>query len=399
MAQPWDLKYLLPTLPKNTPMPYCLYSYTIHITNRRWAKPLLPISTNQYNKMASTTLSSQKAHIIHGIKTGSAAVLAYAAATLLDLKFGYWAALSAVIVMQVNVADSIRMCWYRFSGTAIGAFIGISCIWAFPQTPQMTIMALFLSVGFCAYMTKYNDRYKMAAITTTIVTLASLGEPNRIEFGLFRVIEIAIGVGSAFLVNILVWPMKAAEALKEDLFKQFEECAENYEKLMDSFLNKQTETSPNMLDSFHRKMSKNRDIYSKVLRLESLLYIEDTQLLDMKVQMLEKCASHLRSMLHALNNVHGEGYDIIMKEDLRNLAKVTSKAMRDIGAKQIPDENSLQEALETAEKKLETLRNEGATRRFYLQKMVQFFAFYHSAQFICKDILNYTRERKKIKGL
>lgn len=349
--------------------------------------------------MTPITLNSQRAHIIHGIKTGAAAVLAYAAANLLELKFGYWAALSAVIVMQVNVADSIRMCWYRFSGTAIGAFIGIGCIWAFPQTHYMTILSLFLSVGFCAYMTKYNDRYKMAAITTTIVTLASLGEPNRIEFGLFRVIEIAIGVGSAFLVNILVWPMKAAEALKEDLFRQFEECADNYEMLMENFLHKQSGIAPSMLDTFHSKMSKNRDIYSKVLRLESLLYIEDTHLLGMKVQMLEKCASHLRSMLHTLNNVHGEGYEIIMKEELRQLAKVTSQAMRDIGSKQIPDENALQQALEVAENKLETLRNEGATRRFYLQKMVQFFAFYHSAQFICKEILRYTRERKKIKGL
>lgn len=348
--------------------------------------------------MKNIPLNSHKAHIIHGIKTGAAAVLAYFAANLFELKFGYWAALSAVIVMQVNVADSIRMCWYRFSGTAIGAFIGIVCIWAFPQTPNMTILALFMSVAFCAYMTRYNERYKMAAITTTIVTLASLGAPNRIEFGLFRVIEIALGVGSAFLVNILVWPMRAAEALKDDLFKQFEECADNYEMLMENFLHKQTGIASSMLNSFHSRMLKNRDIYTKVLRLESLLYIEDTHLLGMKVEMLEKCASHLRSMLHALNNVHGEGYDIIMKEELRTLAKVTSKAMRAIGSKKIPNEKELQNALDAAENRLETLRNEGVTRRFYLQKMVQFFAFYHSAQFICKDILHYTHERNKLKG-
>ncbi|WP_207784761.1 hypothetical protein, partial [Marinifilum breve] len=85
-----------------------------------------------------------------------------------------------------------------------------------------------------------------------------------------------------------------------------------------------------------------------------------------------------------------------MEDELRLLAKVTSQAMRDIGSKRIPDEQSLHDALVASQKKLETLRNEGATRRFYLQKMIQFFAFYHSAQFICEDLLRYARERKRI---
>lgn len=341
-------------------------------------------------------LNPHKSHIIHGFKTGIAAILAFIAADLCSLKFGYWAALSAVIVMQVNVADSIKMCWYRFSGTAIGAFIGVLCILVFPQTPYMTILSLFLSVAFCAYMTRYNNRFKMAAITTTIVTLASLGEPNRVEFGLFRVLEIGIGVASAFVTSIVVWPMRASEALKTDLFNQFEECAANYETLMDSFLDKQSCLIPSALEAFNSRMAKNREIFAKVIRLERFIYVEDTQLLGMKVEILEKCASHLRAMLHALNHVHGEGYHIIMEEELRQLAKVTAQAMRDIGSKRVPNEQSLHDALVASQKKLEALRNEGATRRFYLQKMIQFFAFYHSAQFICEDLLRYTRERKRI---
>ncbi|WP_319778958.1 FUSC family protein [Maridesulfovibrio sp.] len=346
--------------------------------------------------MNFTAFSSHQAHIKHGLKTGIAAVLAYILADLCNLKFGYWAALSAVIVMQINVADSIKMCWYRFSGTAIGAFIGVLCILVFPQTPHMTMLALFLSVGFCAYMTRYNNRYKMAAITTTIVTLASLGVPNRVEFGLFRVLEIGIGVASAFVTSITIWPMRASEGLKTDLFKQFEECAANYETLMEGFLDKQSSLIPSALEAFNSKLTKNREIYAKVIRLERFIYVEDTQLLGMKVDILEKCASHLRAMLHALNHVHGEGYHIIMENELRQLAKVTAQAMRDIGSKRIPDEQALHNALVASQQKLESLRKEGATRRFYLQKMIQFFAFYHGAQFICEDLLRYTRERKKI---
>lgn len=59
-------------------------------------------------------------------------------------------------------------------------------------------MAVFITTGFCAYMTRYDVRYRMAAITVCIVVLASIGEPNRVVFSLYRVLEIGIGVFCAF---------------------------------------------------------------------------------------------------------------------------------------------------------------------------------------------------------
>jgi uncharacterized membrane protein YccC len=67
-------------------------------------------------------------HVIHGLKTAFAAVLTYAITTFLNLEFGYWAVISAVIVMQVYVADSVEMCLYRLSGTAAGALLGVLVI-------------------------------------------------------------------------------------------------------------------------------------------------------------------------------------------------------------------------------------------------------------------------------
>ena len=59
--------------------------------------------------MAVIDPNSHPAMLRHGLKTGVAAVLAYAVASFFNLKYGYWAALSAVIVMQVYVADSVQM--------------------------------------------------------------------------------------------------------------------------------------------------------------------------------------------------------------------------------------------------------------------------------------------------
>ena len=341
---------------------------------------------------------THSAHIRHGLKTGLAAMLAYASAHLLSLEYGYWAALSAVIVMQVNVADSIRMCWYRFSGTAVGAIIGIICIIIFPETPAMTMATLFCSTSFCAYMTRYNARYRMAAITVTIVVLASLGQEERILFGILRVLEISIGVISAFLVSVLILPMRAGTALKLRLEEHFKTGAELYHTLLEAFLSLQKEVPPEAMDSFNAEIAKDKELCSKVRKHEQLIYHENMALLSRKMQALERCSEHLRNMLHTLNNLEGKGYEILMDQELKTLATITMEAMLAVGRGECPDAPQLQVTIKQTEKVLKKLRKEGVTRRFYLQKLIQFFTFYHGVHSMAQEMLAYAYACAQIKA-
>ena len=335
---------------------------------------------------------SNLAMLRHGFKTGVAAVLAYATAQLCQLEFGYWAALSAVIVMQVNVADSIRMCLYRFSGTAVGAFIGMVAILIFPETPAMIMLSLFCCAAFCAYMTRYNVRYRMAAITVCIVLLASLGQENRLIFGMFRVVEIGVGVAAAFVVSVLLWPVRAGTALKARLMERFNDCARMYDTLMEAFLSLQIELAPHLLNRLQAQILEDRVLYQKVLHHERWMYNEDSDLLGLKVRTLERCSIHLQTMLHALNSEGGRGYEILMEHELHDLASITMDGMRRISSGQPLQTDRLAHALERAESRLLELREGGATRRFHLQKLVQFFAFYHGAQSMGKALLLYGQD-------
>lgn len=335
---------------------------------------------------------SGRAHAIHGVKTGLAACIAFFVAELLQLKFAYWAALSAVIVMQINVADSVRMCWYRFSGTAVGAVIGVLVILAFPQTPIMTHLGLFLSVAFCAYMTRYNVRYKMAAITVSIVVLASLGAPDRVPFGLFRVLEIAIGVGSAFVVSVLLLPQRVSMTLEHQLSRRFGQCGQLVHTLMEGFLSDQTHLDPHLLDEFVKGVRDDRALYHKVLSHEKPIYRDDTALLGLRLRTLEKCADHMLAMLDVLNSHEGKGYEILMARELRELTAATVTALRHAGEGVLPNSARLAETMELCEDRLAQLRAEGATKRFYLQKLTQFFAFYHGAHYMARDMLLYAND-------
>jgi hypothetical protein len=97
-------------------------------------------------------------------------------------------------------------------------------------------------------------------------------------------------------------------------------------------------------------------------------------------------------MLQALNSEQGQGYEIIMAEELRHLAYVTMDVMHCIATGCSLNMDTLAKALDRAEVRLMALRQDGATRRFNLQKLIQFFAFYHEVRSMGKDILAYGRD-------
>jgi hypothetical protein len=97
-------------------------------------------------------------------------------------------------------------------------------------------------------------------------------------------------------------------------------------------------------------------------------------------------------MLQALNSEQEQGYEILMENELRELVSSTVDTMRGIASGSVLHRDRLERALKGAENRLWGLRKDGAIRRFDLQKMIQFFAFFHSAQAMGRDIRTYGQD-------
>lgn len=327
-------------------------------------------------------------HLRHGLKTGLAAVLAYTVVHGFHLEYGFWGVLSAVIVMQINVADSLWMCWNRLTGTVMGAAIGILTLLALPGPGWPMALGLFLSVGFCAYMTRYNPRFLMAAITVVIIVVAGSEEERRVLFALHRILEIGIGVGSAFLVTVLIWPRRAGSTLRELLRDRFAEAARSYGILVEAFLSKQTTAAPDLLTNVDAMSRQARELLSKALRHERLVSSEDLDTLSRRLTALENCVEQMRTMLRVLNDFdEEEGYDIIMAAQVRNLARATSDVMVAIGEGREVALDDLWSAVKSFDARLEELRAAGATKRFNLGKLLQVFSFLNAMDSMAKGLL------------
>ena len=337
--------------------------------------------------MTALPKSMTRDHIRHGIKVGLAGVMAYVLSDLAGIPYAYWAVITTVIVMQVHVADSIRMSVYRFTGTALGAAMGIVMILVLPPDPAYTLVGIFVGTGLCAYLTRYNERFRMAAITVAIVFLTSLHEDNRIWFTLSRVVEIGMGVSCAFLVSVLIWPNRTGENLRARLRAQYDDAAEFYARLMGHFLMRQEKADPDLLFDLSGEIRQNADMFHKVYAMERRLFREDVELLSLQVTTLRSVLERMHALLNLLNDVEGEGFDIIMAPELNELCATTIEALHALGRGEPHDSHALASAVVAADERFYELRHQGVTDRFEARRLFQVLGFINAAQLLGEYLL------------
>jgi uncharacterized membrane protein YgaE (UPF0421/DUF939 family) len=329
-------------------------------------------------------------HITHGFKTALAAVLAYTITTALALEFGYWAVISTVIVMQVYVADSVEMCLYRLSGTIIGAMLGVLVILFIPKTPIPVGIALFVTIGWCSFLTRYKKRYRMAAITVVIVVMTGLQTQDALIFGLSRVLEICIGIICAFAVSVLVFPKRKVDVLRARLEAQANHCADSCRVLVDAFLSRQRNVEESLLTHLVKDVWDNHALLQKIRQNESLIYHKKfKENFALKVSVISRSVEHLRNMARALNALDDNGYEIIMSQELKKVAEKSGRALV-VFVKNEPlaVKDDLERTIAELNAKFLNIREEGLIRRFDSKKLIQVFSFYSSLLYFSDDILS-----------
>ena len=329
-------------------------------------------------------------NIMHGFKTAFAAILAYAITTALSLEFGHWAVITTVIVMQVYVADSVEMCLYRFSGTMIGAMLGVLALLVIPQTPFFIAIALFVTIGICSFLTRYKTRYRMAAVTVVIVVITGLHAQDVFIFAISRVFEICIGILCAFTVSVLILPKRKVDVLRVKLETQANACADICRTLVDAFILKQQNVEEALVIELVNDVWDNHALLEKISKHEALIYRKKfNENFALKVSVISRSVGHLRNMVKALNSMDDNGYDIIMSQELRKLAEKSGSALvMFVENKSLTVRNELERTVSELDAKLRNIRKEGLIRRFDAKKLIQIFSFYSSLLYFTDDILS-----------
>jgi uncharacterized membrane protein YccC len=146
----------------------------------------------------------------------AAGLITYVIAHLFALAQGYWAVLTAVIVMQASVGGSLKAIVDRLAGTIGGAAWGVAVAITLPHTePVSTLIALAAALVPLSILVGFRPAYRVAPVTAIIVLLLGPGHGSEVvRSGLSRVGEIGLGAIIALAVA-LVSPSRAEGVLLE----------------------------------------------------------------------------------------------------------------------------------------------------------------------------------------
>ena len=145
------------------------------------------------------------------IRVTIAALAALALAQLLQLPLLLWAVLTAVIVTQMSVGRSLKATFDYLVGTLGGAIYGGASGVFVPHPNEIALLAvLALAVAPLALVAAINPRFSVAPITAIIVLLIpTMTHASPLASAFDRVIEVALGGFTGFLVSFLLLPANA----------------------------------------------------------------------------------------------------------------------------------------------------------------------------------------------
>lgn len=153
-----------------------------------------------------------------------AAALSLAVSDAFSLPQGYWAALSALIIVQISVGGTITAGLDRLAGTLAGAVVGAAVALIGQLLALPHVLVLVIAVAPLALLAAIRPSFRVAPITAAIVLLATPSNASPLVSAVHRVAEISIGTLIGVIVSVLVFPLRARQIAME-------RCAETLEGL------------------------------------------------------------------------------------------------------------------------------------------------------------------------
>jgi uncharacterized membrane protein YccC len=171
-------------------------------------------------------LASQTPALHSALATTVACELALAIVMTLHLPNPAWALVTVFVLSTPTAGSSLQKAVLRVIGTLVGAAIAVALIVCFDQAPVAFSLALFLvsvTAAYGATSRRHPYAYFIGLVTIVIVGFDSLTKPNITVYLAFaRAAEVGVGVITAVLVRLSLWPQRASSKLRGELAHSLE---------------------------------------------------------------------------------------------------------------------------------------------------------------------------------
>jgi len=143
----------------------------------------------------------------HALRTALSVAVALSLSLRFEWSMPYWAGITALIVSQPRLTDSLWKGIMRLSGTWIGALLSVVLVSLFPQNEFMLVFIFSALIILFVYPSK-DSPYSYSLILgvgtmITVVTFAVQEPPMVWHFAVYRAANISLGVLVSLAINML----------------------------------------------------------------------------------------------------------------------------------------------------------------------------------------------------
>jgi uncharacterized membrane protein YgaE (UPF0421/DUF939 family) len=149
---------------------------------------------------AQSNSTSWRAGLLHrartgawqGFRTGVVAAFCYWLTRKFGLREGYWAAISAIVVMQSELGATVDASRDRLIGTAIGGVLGWASASLWNGNVLIYAAGIFLSMFVC-WALNLGTAGRLSGVTVSIITLVAHTTSTSV-MAMHRFFEVALGI-------------------------------------------------------------------------------------------------------------------------------------------------------------------------------------------------------------
>jgi uncharacterized membrane protein YccC len=224
-----------------------------------------------------TMLQLSRPDYRHALRTAIAGTAAMFLAKYLRLPEAYWAAISAVIVLQANLGAALRDSVIRIGATAVGASVAIPFLAYFGTNLLGFAAAAFVTVILCS-MLNLQAGIRLGATTVAVILLIEHhGRPW--TPALHRFMEVSFGVVVALAVANIVFPATATGKMREAMARGFGLLNELFVAILDKYRGGNSSKVADLRDRMQNVLRATEDLRAQS-KYESNLWSADYELLD-----------------------------------------------------------------------------------------------------------------------
>jgi len=176
----------------------------------------------------------RRAQLALSIRVTIAALVAFGLSLLLQVPLPLWAVMTSVIVTQMSIGRSLKATFDYLAGTLGGAIYGGLLGVFVPHSSELALFALLaVAVAPLALIAAIKPRFSVAPVTAIIVLLVpTFTQATPFTSALDRVVEVALGGGTGFVISIVLLPSNAHLLVVEAAARALDQMARALNELL-----------------------------------------------------------------------------------------------------------------------------------------------------------------------